>query len=311
MRDIMQTGYTSNKLAATTLKSTSRLRFRKQTEKERKDEGDLSPGEVELMDDPKWIAGAPVVIKAVEEWGQTILGGEYALLVDGLYGPHGLIASSPTWPALPGRPHFDSVFPFFSGHDLAIILRSMFRYLLHPCMYTFLLCAVAVQHNDDKKEHKTKFAPNFNFSIWAKAMISSLKLEKRNDVLGLMQQLANAFTKAGETFEKTSEKANLGDCVVFPSDMLHAAAAPQQIMSRRVVSYYSFVPKVVIDDPQWTPLLETLFSAEHVLDRRTMVDPNMLTQMMSVHGEDPLVEQKAYQWLRYGKSALVKGRVLS
>jgi hypothetical protein len=263
------------------------------------------------MDDPKWIAGAPVVIKAVEEWGQTILGGEYALLVDGLYGPHGLIASSPTWPALPGRPHFDSVFPFFSGHDLAIILRSMFRYLLHPCMYTFLLCAVAVQHNDDKTEHKTKFAPNFNFSIWAKAMISSLKLEKRSEVFQLMEQLANAFTQAGKSFEKTSEKANLGDCVVFPSDMLHAAAKPQQIMSRRVVSYYSFVPKVVIDDPQWTPLLETLFSAEHVLDRRTMVDPNMLTQMMSVHGEDPLVEQKAYQWLRYGKSALVKGRVLS
>jgi hypothetical protein len=140
MRVIMQTGYTKDKLAATTLKSTSRLRFRKQTEKERKDEGDLSPGEVELMDDPKWIAGAPVVIKAVEEWGQTILGGEYALLVDGLYGPHGLIASSPTWPALPGRPHFDSVFPFFSGHDLAIILCSMFRYLLHPCICIPFCC---------------------------------------------------------------------------------------------------------------------------------------------------------------------------
>ena len=139
MRDVMQEGNKSNKLAATTLKSTSRLRFRKQTEKERKDEGDLSPGEVELMDDPKWIPGATAVIGAVKEWCQTTLGGEYALLVDGLYGPHGLIASSPTWPALPGRPHFDSVFPFFSGHDLAIILRSMFRYLLHPCMYLFVV----------------------------------------------------------------------------------------------------------------------------------------------------------------------------
>ena len=174
-----------------------------------------------------------------------------------------------------------------------------------------MLCAVAVQHNEDKKEQKTKFAPNFNFSTWAKAMISFLKLEQRNEVFQLMKQLAGAFTWAGKSFETTSDKANLGDCVVFPSDMLHAAAAPQQILSRRVVSYYSFVPKVVIDDPQWTPLLETLFSAEHVLDRRTMVDPNMLTQMMSVHGEDPLVEQKAYQWLSNGKSALVKGRVLS
>ena len=44
------------------------------------------------MNDPKWIAGATAVIGAVTEWCQTTLGGEYALLVDGLYGPHGLIA---------------------------------------------------------------------------------------------------------------------------------------------------------------------------------------------------------------------------
>jgi hypothetical protein len=175
-----------------------------------------------------------------------------------------------------------------------------------------VLRAVAVQHNDDGKEHKTKFAPNFDFSRWAQDMILNLKLEKSDQVLNLMFKLAQTFEAAGKSFAETAPaQANLGDCVMFPTDMCHAAAAPQHAIFPRVTSYMSFVPKVVVDDPKWSPLLETLFSSEHVYDRRTMVDPYLLTKMMTMHGEDPIVAQKAADWLTYGKNALIKGHTLS
>ena len=175
-----------------------------------------------------------------------------------------------------------------------------------------MLRAVALQHNDDGKEHKTKFAPSFDFSKWAQEMIRSLKLENRDEVLGLMLKLAQTFVAAGANFVETApEKANLGDCVMFPSDVCHAAAAPQSETFPRVTSYMSFVPKVVVEDAKWSPLLETLFSSEHVCDRRTMVDPFLLTKMMTMHGEDPIVAQKAADWLTNGKHALVKGHALN
>ena len=98
---------------------------------------------------------------------------------------------------------------------------------------------------------------------------------------------------------------------MFPSDVCHAAAAPQSETFPRVTSYMSFVPKVVVEDAKWSPLLETLFSSEHVCDRRTMVDPYLLTKMMTMHGEDPIVAQKAADWLTHGKDALVKGHALN
>jgi hypothetical protein len=33
--------------------------------------------------------------------------------------------------------------------------------------------------------------------------------------------------------------------------------------------------------------------------------------MMTMHGEDPIVAQKAAYWLTYGKGALVKGHALN
>ena len=82
------------------------------------DEGPLPKGEVDLMENQEWKEGATEVVKAVKAWGKTVLGDDYTLLEAGLYGPHGLIFSSKKWPALPQRPHFDSMFPFFSGHDV-------------------------------------------------------------------------------------------------------------------------------------------------------------------------------------------------
>ena len=191
---------------------------------------------------------------------------------------------------------------------LCMILHS-FRHLIKH--QSFVLRAVAIQHNEDGKEHKTKFAPNFDFSKWTQDMILNLKLENRAQVLELMLKLAQTFEAAGKSFVETAPaQANLGDCVMFPTDMCHAAAAPQHESLPRVTSYMSFVPKVVVDDRKWSPLLEALFTSEHVCDRRTMVDPFLLTKMMTMHGEDPIVAQKAVDWLTYGKHALVKGNAL-
>ena len=192
---------------------------------------------------------------------------------------------------------------------LCMVLHSFPHLIKHQ---SFVLRAVAIQHNEDGKEHKTKFAPNFDFSKWAQEMILNLKQQERAQVLLLMKELAETFEAAGQSFVETApEKANLGDCVMFPADVCHAAAAPQRKSFPRVTSYMSFVPKVVVDDPKWSPLLETLFSAEHVCDRRTMVDPFLLTKMMTMHGEDPIVAQKAADWLTHGKTALVKGHALN
>ena len=77
-----------------------------------------------------------------------------------------------------------------------------------------MLRAVAIQHNEDGKEHKTKFAPNFDFSKWARKMILNLKQQERAKVLLLMKELAETFEAAGQSFVETEpEKANLGDCM--------------------------------------------------------------------------------------------------
>jgi hypothetical protein len=123
MRKVLQGGIEETQV--TTIRA-RRLRFREQTPKELEDEGPLPEGEVRLMEKVEWKGGATEVVEAVKAWGKTVLGDDYTLLESGLYGPHGLIFSSKKWPALPQRPHFDSMFPFFSGHNLLCIYGSAF-----------------------------------------------------------------------------------------------------------------------------------------------------------------------------------------
>ena len=58
-----------------------------------------------------WIPSCEAVFRAMSEWGQTVLGSDYALVRDGPYGPHCLLSST----TMPQRLHLDSVYPFFSG----------------------------------------------------------------------------------------------------------------------------------------------------------------------------------------------------
>ena len=126
MRKVLQDGIEETQV--TTIRA-RRLRFREQTPKEREDEGLLPEGEVKLMEKKEWKEGATEVVKAVKAWGKTVLGDDYTLLEAGLYGQHGLIFSTKKLPALPQRPHFDSMFPFFSGHDLLCMVLHSFRHL--------------------------------------------------------------------------------------------------------------------------------------------------------------------------------------
>jgi hypothetical protein len=75
------------------------------------DEEPLSVQEAALMDNEEWKQGGNAVFHAMSQWGIEVLGADYALVRNGLYGPHGLLAST----TMPQRLHLDSVFPFFSG----------------------------------------------------------------------------------------------------------------------------------------------------------------------------------------------------
>jgi hypothetical protein len=75
------------------------------------DEERLSAQEAALMDNEDWKQGGNAVFHAMSQWGIEVLGVDYALVKNGLYGPHGLLAST----TMPQRLHLDSVFPFFSG----------------------------------------------------------------------------------------------------------------------------------------------------------------------------------------------------
>ena len=63
------------------------------------------------MGNEDWKRGGDAVFRAMSQWGIEVLGADYALVRNGLYGPHGLLAST----TMPQRLHLDSVFPFFSG----------------------------------------------------------------------------------------------------------------------------------------------------------------------------------------------------
>jgi len=143
-------------------------------------------------------------------------------------------------------------------------------------------------------------------------MIKLIKAEDRDGVCSEMKQLAELLqTKDKELgIDKTGERANRGDAVIFRSDLLHAAPAPlTKEQFPRITSYMQFVPKVVVENEEWWPLLGTLYSSENVFDRRTMVDPLELVKMMRFSGEDPLMLEQARHWLVDGENAPHKGRV--
>ena len=176
-----------------------------------------------------------------------------------------------------------------------------------------LLCAVAVHHSPDERQHKTIFRPEgFDCRVFVAKMIKLIKAEDREKVIIEMQQLAELLqNKEKELGNDTSgERANTGDAVIFRSDVLHAGAAPLSMDEfPRITSYMQFVPKVVVENEEWWPLLGTLYSSENVFDRRTMVDPHELVKMMSFSGEDPLMLEQARHWLVDSENAPYQGRV--
>ena len=186
---------------------------------------------------------------------------------------------------------------------------------LHAC-YNLLVplsCAVAVHHSH-QGQHKTIFrlpCDQFKSSEWVAKLITLIKEENRVEVLLQLSTLAKQLQSTQSNLEEAPQKAVRGDAVIFSSDIFHAGAAPvvadndSEDDFPRVISYLEFAPKVVIDNEEWRPLLRTLYTAEHVFDRRTMAGPNTLLNIMTMHGEDPLVIEQAEHWL----DGLLKGRV--
>jgi hypothetical protein len=141
-------------------------------------------------------------------------------------------------------------------------------------------------------------------------MIELIKAEDRDGVCTEMQQLAELLQTKEKELGNDGKRADRGDAVIFRSDLLHAAPAPLFMEDYpRITSYMQFVPKVVVENEEWWPLLGTLYSSESVFDRRTMVDPFQLVKMMSFSGEDPLMLEQARHWLMDGENAPHKGRV--
>ena len=174
-----------------------------------------------------------------------------------------------------------------------------------------LLCAVAVHHSPDGRQHKTIFPPpeGFDCSVFMAKMIELIKTEDRDGVCSEMKHVAELLQKKEKELGN-NERADTGDAVIFRSDVLHAGAAPlSKEEFPRITSYMQFVPKVVVENEEWWPLLGTLYSSEHVFDRRTMVDPFVLVKMMDFYGEDPLLLEQARHWLMDGENAPHKGRV--
>jgi ectoine hydroxylase-related dioxygenase (phytanoyl-CoA dioxygenase family) len=83
--------------------------------------------------------------------------------------------------------------------------------------------------------------------------------------LNELKHLAELLQKKQSQLEEAPNKAQRGDAVVFLSDIFHAGAAPVVVENAtaeegpRVTSYLQFVPTVVVQNPEWWPLLETLY----------------------------------------------------
>jgi hypothetical protein len=153
-----------------------------------------------------------------------------------------------------------------------------------------------------------------DFAEWAKEMIELIKQEDRQKVLERMNKLANDLEVAQRELLRNCTNAKRGDAHVFPANGLHAgpgSKAQNQGSHKdfpRVTSYFQFVPVALFEDKVWEPLLRSIYSAEYVLDRRTMVCPNQLTRMLALHGVDPIVVDLAETWLLTGSEPLSDGR---
>ena len=168
---------------------------------------------------------------------------------------------------------------------------------------------------------KTIFKPTLlDFAKWAKDMIDVIKQEDREKVLERMKNLANDLEVAQRELLRHCTNAKRGDAHVFPADGLHAGPGSKAHSANassdahhqdfpRVTSYFQFVPAALFEDKEWEPLLHSMYSAEHVLDRRTMVCPNQLKRMLALHGVDPILVDRAETWLSTGFEPLCEGRV--
>ena len=106
--------------------------------------------------------------------------------------------------------------------------------------------------------------------------MSLIKSEQSEKLCRVMAALACQLEEKQK--DLTKDFANRGDAVMFPSDVFHAAAAPHKPEDDypRITAYMQFVPRVVVENEEWWPLLRTLYSPEIVFDRRTMVGPDVV-----------------------------------
>ena len=142
-------------------------------------------------------------------------------------------------------------------------------------------------------------------------MIKLLKNGNREDILNELDTLALKLQKQQAELGR-GEDAKIADTVMFLSTTMHAAPAPKATNAsedKRVTSYMQFVPRNVLSNNEFRPLIDSLYASENVFDRRTMVCPYTLISVMKRHGE-PLVEvERAEQLLVTGSNPLNAGRV--
>ena len=181
-----------------------------------------------------------------------------------------------------------------------------------------ILRAVAVQHNDN--QYKTHFQPELlDTDVWASNMIKLLKNENRDDILNDLEALALKLLEQQTELELGhGEDAKIADTVMFLSTTMHAAPAPKDATARkdsktfedeRVTSYMQFVPRNVLSNNEFRPLIDSLYASENVFDRRTMVCPYTLISVMKRHGEPLWEVERAEQLLVTGSNPLNAGRV--
>jgi hypothetical protein len=181
-----------------------------------------------------------------------------------------------------------------------------------------ILRAVAVQHNDN--QYKTHFQPDLlDTDVWASNMIKLLKNGNRDDILIALETLALNLQEQQIKLEQgRGEDAKIADTVMFLSTTMHAAPAPKDATARkasktfedeRVTSYMQFVPRNVLSNNEFRPLIDSLYASENVFDRRTMVCPYTLISVMKRHGEPLWEVERAEQLLVTGSNPLTAGRV--
>jgi hypothetical protein len=181
-----------------------------------------------------------------------------------------------------------------------------------------ILRAVAVQHNDN--QYKTHFQPELlDTDVWASNMIKLLKNGNRENILIALETLALNLQEQQIKLEQgRGEDAKIADTVMFLSTTMHAAPAPKDATARkasktfedeRVTSYMQFVPRNVLSNNEFRPLIDSLYASENVFDRRTMVCPYTLISVMKRHGEPLWEVERAEQLLVTGSNPLTAGRV--